>query len=223
VLTLREPRTPEDFGYVYYNARVRLRQQRATLTLLFDAAKSANSRVMEVIVAMRSGKDVSLEQAVIDDGAVHAYSAGLVLYLDDVLKQLRWSFEHANVGGNLAALTKPFGGGTYDIGDVMCATANNVRHYDEWNRYRSKPASHREKSRQMPSIRVLAAVLDFPLPPDGVNHGFNDVFAWPILEKLARSYADLEAHIRQYAYEMVTNVEIEESRFVEQAAREESP
>lgn len=220
---MTEPVPPNGFEAAYCWEVRRLLQQRPTLTLLFDSAKHANDARWKGVseIPLRPPEDWPeiAEQVSIDDGAVHAYAAAVVLYLDDVLKRLRRSFKYRKLSECREALSKPIGG-AYNIGDVIWAAANNVRHYDEWRRYDNVPRTidkksrAEEKNKQMKSIEVLAAVLGREVAPDGVNNGLGTMLAWRVLERLGKSYADIEGHVGRYAYEMVGVEGLEQSRFV---------
>jgi hypothetical protein len=86
-----------------------------------------------------------------------------------------------------------FGG--FSVGQVVVASANNVRHGDEWQVTRPPTA------KQLQSLTVLAGALSEPLdPPDGSRHRFHREVSPEILNVLSeKSFESLEKCICSFA------------------------
>ncbi len=89
-----------------------------------------------------------------------------------------------------------FGGRS--VGEVVAATANNVRHNDEW--HISRPPS----PMQLKSMRVLADVLREPLVDDGRAHRFGREVAPDTLKVLSEGDFDrLEANVFAFTNDLI--------------------
>jgi hypothetical protein len=80
---------------------------------------------------------------------------------------------------------------------VLKVTGNNFRHYEKWRRGGAAPTD-----RQASSLRVIASVLEVPLPDmqSCANHPFGNIVAWWILKKIGGgAYLPLELAFRESA------------------------
>lgn len=84
------------------------------------------------------------------------------------------------------------------FGQVVVASANNVRHADEWQTARPPAA------KQLQSMRVLASVLNEPLiPADGSRHKFGREVSPEVLEAICGGDMEqLEKHFFDFAKDL---------------------
>lgn len=119
------------------------------------------------------------------------YAGSIALVLNNMLQSFR---------GNIAATldewkrADPLFDG-HSIGQILEASANNMRHADEWQV--TRPPTRQ----QMKSIEVLSAVLHEPLdPPDGSRHGFSREISPETLDVISDgNFARLEANLFSFA------------------------
>ncbi|MCY0856643.1 hypothetical protein [Cupriavidus sp. D39] len=91
------------------------------------------------------------------------YAGAISVALSNAMQSFRADIQATM--GEWDASSPAFGG--CSLGQVIIASANNVRHADEWQ------AARPPSERQLQSMRVLAAALNEPLdPPDGSRHQF---------------------------------------------------
>jgi hypothetical protein len=127
--------------------------------------------------------------------ALGVYAGAIVVALSNALQSFR-----ADIGGNMQqwdAASPQFGG--CSLGQVIIASANNVRHADEWQ------VSRPPTQQQLQSMRVLAAALNEPLvPPDGSRHRFGREVSPETLQVLSGGrVAQLEANFFAFAKDML--------------------
>jgi hypothetical protein len=84
------------------------------------------------------------------------------------------------------------------VGQILVASANNVRHADEWQTTRPL------KPEQMKSIQVLSAALQEPLvPPDGSRHRFSREVSPETLHLISDGdFGRLEANLFNFANDL---------------------
>lgn len=183
------------FGDTAYNALFRFangwRFNAPTFKLLFDLVYGAKQKKGELekrldqeapslIAMIRTPMSLDLYHQINDEiGATEtAYSAtatALLLAISGMLTLFKMDVE----AGSEWQSVEPLIGG-YSVGAIIDATANNFRHRDEWALGRATP-----NTRQLTSIRVLAAALNEPILPDGSEHRMSRDVGHEILDVLS--------------------------------------
>jgi hypothetical protein len=105
------------------------------------------------------------------------YAGAIVIAMSNALQSLRIDLEGQPAEWDEAVPRY----GNCSFGQVIVASANNVRHADEWA---TTVAPTRQ---QLLSMRVLSLALDEPLdPPDGSRHRFGREVSAEILRVLCK-------------------------------------
>ncbi|MGF6985222.1 hypothetical protein QFZ99_004699 [Paraburkholderia atlantica] len=129
------------------------------------------------------------------DTARGVYAGAIVVAVSNALQSFRADIE--GVQHEWDAAVPRFEGCSF--GQVVVASANNVRHADEWQTARPPTA------RQLQSMRVLSAVLNEPLDPaDGSRHSFGREVSPEVLQAIcAGKIAQLEEHFFDFAKDLL--------------------
>ncbi|MCA8205143.1 hypothetical protein LGM71_29320 [Burkholderia sp. AU33545] len=122
------------------------------------------------------------------------YAGAIVVALSNALQSFRADIE--GVQHEWDAAVPRFAGCSF--GQVVVASANNVRHADEWQTARPPTA------RQLQSMRVLSAVLNEPLDPaDGSRHRFGREVSPEVLQAICGGkMARLEENFFDFAKDL---------------------
>ncbi|VVE54271.1 hypothetical protein [Pandoraea anhela] len=128
------------------------------------------------------------------------YAGAIVVAVSNTLQSFR-----TDIGGNQCewdAASPRFEGCSF--GQVIVASANNVRHADEWQITRPPTA------RQLQSMHVLAAVLNEPLNPiDGSRHRFGREVSPETLQAICGSKIErLEESFFAFAKDLLARREL---------------
>lgn len=122
--------------------------------------------------------------------AKDVYAGTIAIFVDRILQSFRQDITASADEWRRAAAT--FAG--HSLGDVMKATANNVRHVDEWLRARAP------SPQQLTSMRVIADLLGQTLAPDGAGHQLGREVAADVLEKISGgSFGTLELQVFNFS------------------------
>lgn len=126
--------------------------------------------------------------------AVSAYAATVALVLTDLLLRFK---DDVEATGDEWEKSAPLTYGC-SIGSILAAAANNFRHRDEWAK--TRPPT----SRQLASIRVLAAAFQESIAMDGTGHRFGRDICPETLELLgAGGFDKLSADVFAFANNIV--------------------
>lgn len=123
------------------------------------------------------------------------YAGTISVVLSRMLSSFRGNIEATS--GEWREAPPSIGG--HSVGEIIEASANNVRHADEWR------TALIASPQQMKSVRVLAAVLNEPIPFGGRIHPFAREISPETLEVLSGGeLANLERNIFDFAQAMLT-------------------
>jgi hypothetical protein len=123
-----------------------------------------------------------------------AYAGAVVLVLSGLLRSFKDDMDATRDEWEKSA---PLIEGC-SIGSILAASANNFRHNDEWAKTR------RPKQNQLASIRVLAAVFQEQIAPDGTGHRLSRDICAETLELLGGgNFYKLSANLFAFANNMV--------------------
>ncbi|MGS1041723.1 hypothetical protein [Burkholderia glumae] len=122
------------------------------------------------------------------------YAGAIVVAVSNALQSFKADIE--GVQHEWEAAVPRFAGCSF--GQVVVASANNVRHADEWQTARPPTA------RQLQSMRVLSAVLNEPLDPaDGSRHRFGREVSPEVLQAICGGkVARLEENFFDFAKDL---------------------
>lgn len=129
-----------------------------------------------------------------EEVARSVYAGAIVIAMSNALQSLRADLEGTSAEWDEAVPHY----GNCSFGQVIVASANNVRHADEWG---TTVAPTRQ---QLLSMRILSLVLDEPLdPPDGSRHRFGREVSPEVLQVICDgNMATLERAFFAFAKDM---------------------
>jgi len=134
------------------------------------------------------------DQAGSNDVAKAIYAGTVTIFLNKSLGSFRSDIDATEA--EWATALPVFSG--HSLGQVLTATANNVRHNDEWQ------TATKPNSRQLASMRILAAALNEPLAVDGRNHRFGRDVAPEVLKAISGDdFQRLEKHVFSFTNELL--------------------
>jgi hypothetical protein len=208
--------TTQLFNAAWRIGREQLRQQHATLQVLYDAARLAAD-------SHPGAFPVQLDKFVPEDeptirqwweehlttlGARDAYGSAIVFFIDGTLRaMLRFYRMIPDVPRKFKS---GFNGVTTDR--IFRYTGNNVRHFDEWVAPTHQIPHHK---RAYAAVTAIAKVLGKPVPDKKHLSVMATNCAWAVIATISeRKFEKLIAFVREFMDELLVNTGLESDPLV---------